>query len=131
MLLLLLFFLFFYFFLCGFLFTLNTLSSCFSFVDQQVSLLITPSLKRLFTAWAFLGVLTGMLDTSPPCHFAPISKFANMKFTIVIGYALILKAKTLTLNPNRKSQTKTLIHNLKSVTLCPNPWLSKILTLSP
>ena len=40
-----------------------------------------------------------MLDTSfpPPPSFHPISKFANSKFTIVLGHAL-----TLTLNPNPK-----------------------------
>ena len=52
---------------------------------------------------------TGMLDTSPP-----IFKFENSKFTIVIGHALILtlNPNPTGLNPNRKSQTKTLIPNL-------------------
>ena len=79
----------------------------------------------------------GKLDTSPSCHFAPpISKFANSKFTVVIGHglALTLNPNLKGLNPNpkyHKSQIKTLIPNLKSVTLCPNPHSQKSLTLSP
>ena len=64
-----------------------------------------------------------------PCHFAPspISKFANSKFTIVIGHTLNpnLNPNPRGLNPNPKSQTKTLIPNRKSVTLCPNPYSLK------
>ena len=56
-----------------------------------------------------------MLDTSPPCHFAPISKFANSKFKIFIGHALTLILKALTLILTLNPQTKIVIPNLKSV----------------
>ena len=62
-----------------------------------------------------------------PCHFVPISKFANCKFTIVLGHGptLTLNSNLKGLNPNPKSQIKTLLPNLKSITLCPNPYSLK------
>ena len=80
------------------------------------------------STWLWIQQLVnGVLDTSLPCHFAPISKVANSKFTIVIEHTLTLtlNPNSKGLNPNLKSQTKTPIPYLKSVTLCPNPYCLK------
>ena len=72
------------------------LSTQQDYYDRQYSTQLHSYCTGTYTEVTTLLLVyhVGMLDTSPPCHFAPISKFANSKFIIIIGHAI-----TLILNP--------------------------------